>query len=688
VEAAYNDAVDSVRDRTKPKKAAAPKPTVKTRVETYDFYADPGHGWLRVPIKRLKELGIENEISHCSHRKGRYAYLEEGDYQPYRKPKDIPRYDEATEKAVKKKVPDAKPAPRGPPGKPRASDPVYNKDSGMYEVEVYDPKIDKTTKNQFNTTEKAEKYRRLINDNPGWPLKSFKERRGYKRGKPKYLIIAWNTKSRGSEAVRYEVYDRDKTERGNKNLVARGSIEYKTAPDKEKIIEDLINASPRGPSHEIEFTLTPYWSPALSKVDRIIPAGGLDERDGKWMVWFTGRIAPGIDPREGAGTRIFDSYEEALKFVQRGRGEYRQKDVDREGIWLSVPDPPKLPKELREFTGERRKFRVDPRPQYEGKWNSDKKQMEYMWVFRNQIGGETYTLDELKDQHQRGEWRRRDRAEAAKHSKTLTYVKGSKRKEWSRKAMPLAQAIAFNEHAVIDAKGDRVTIEGLDPKHVALIRLKIPNELGIPEGKYEAADANLSNLVTHRRHPKKLHWDNVDRILRVGNENQESWIRYEKVHQYRDRFSTPKIIYQTKAKVDLEALEKAAKQKGVTHLVIETSTEDTGKQWPYDREKALTWKATKTETRKLPPDEDCDWEREEDVEVTVSGTLGEIEKGYEDNVTATYDTNYLKEHLGALIKAGFKDATLEYSTDMPMKITAKRDDGSKAEFWLAPCIGV
>lgn len=41
------------------------------------FYADPGHGWLRVPMKKLTELGIQNDITHYSYMKGADAYLEE-----------------------------------------------------------------------------------------------------------------------------------------------------------------------------------------------------------------------------------------------------------------------------------------------------------------------------------------------------------------------------------------------------------------------------------------------------------------------------------------------------------------------------------------------------------------------------------------------------------------------------------
>jgi hypothetical protein len=43
----------------------------------YNFYTDPGHGWLEVPLAELKRLGIVEKISSYSYRDGELAYLEE-----------------------------------------------------------------------------------------------------------------------------------------------------------------------------------------------------------------------------------------------------------------------------------------------------------------------------------------------------------------------------------------------------------------------------------------------------------------------------------------------------------------------------------------------------------------------------------------------------------------------------------
>jgi len=43
----------------------------------FNFYADSGHGWLKVKHQDVIELGIKNEISSFSYSKNKYDYLEE-----------------------------------------------------------------------------------------------------------------------------------------------------------------------------------------------------------------------------------------------------------------------------------------------------------------------------------------------------------------------------------------------------------------------------------------------------------------------------------------------------------------------------------------------------------------------------------------------------------------------------------
>lgn len=45
--------------------------------KVYDFYQDPGHGWLKVEMLELIDLGIHLAISGYSYMKGGHVYLEE-----------------------------------------------------------------------------------------------------------------------------------------------------------------------------------------------------------------------------------------------------------------------------------------------------------------------------------------------------------------------------------------------------------------------------------------------------------------------------------------------------------------------------------------------------------------------------------------------------------------------------------
>jgi hypothetical protein len=42
------------------------------------LFESPGHGWLRVPLKDLDDLGIRDRVTGFSYIDGEFAYLEEG----------------------------------------------------------------------------------------------------------------------------------------------------------------------------------------------------------------------------------------------------------------------------------------------------------------------------------------------------------------------------------------------------------------------------------------------------------------------------------------------------------------------------------------------------------------------------------------------------------------------------------
>lgn len=45
--------------------------------EEIHVYSDPGHAWMKVPLKRLTELGIAQKISQYSFVRDGFVYLEE-----------------------------------------------------------------------------------------------------------------------------------------------------------------------------------------------------------------------------------------------------------------------------------------------------------------------------------------------------------------------------------------------------------------------------------------------------------------------------------------------------------------------------------------------------------------------------------------------------------------------------------
>ena len=46
-------------------------------MNTFTFYTDPGHGWIKIPMRLINSLGIEDGISSHSYYRNGFAYLEE-----------------------------------------------------------------------------------------------------------------------------------------------------------------------------------------------------------------------------------------------------------------------------------------------------------------------------------------------------------------------------------------------------------------------------------------------------------------------------------------------------------------------------------------------------------------------------------------------------------------------------------
>ena len=48
-------------------------PIIRHYIRIYD----PGHSWLKVPVRDVRDSGVFNKITKCSYIKGKYQYLEE-----------------------------------------------------------------------------------------------------------------------------------------------------------------------------------------------------------------------------------------------------------------------------------------------------------------------------------------------------------------------------------------------------------------------------------------------------------------------------------------------------------------------------------------------------------------------------------------------------------------------------------
>jgi len=46
-------------------------------MKKYDWFSDPGHGWIKIKRQELIDLGIEKEITEYSYQRGDFVYLEE-----------------------------------------------------------------------------------------------------------------------------------------------------------------------------------------------------------------------------------------------------------------------------------------------------------------------------------------------------------------------------------------------------------------------------------------------------------------------------------------------------------------------------------------------------------------------------------------------------------------------------------
>jgi hypothetical protein len=47
------------------------------KILEFNYYQDPGHGWVAVKRKLVDEMGLKFNVTHFSYQKGKTVYLEE-----------------------------------------------------------------------------------------------------------------------------------------------------------------------------------------------------------------------------------------------------------------------------------------------------------------------------------------------------------------------------------------------------------------------------------------------------------------------------------------------------------------------------------------------------------------------------------------------------------------------------------
>jgi hypothetical protein len=65
------------RERRRQERVLRKGEKVINKTFKFAFYSDVGHGWLRVPLDMLRELGILEQITHYSYKKDNHVFLEE-----------------------------------------------------------------------------------------------------------------------------------------------------------------------------------------------------------------------------------------------------------------------------------------------------------------------------------------------------------------------------------------------------------------------------------------------------------------------------------------------------------------------------------------------------------------------------------------------------------------------------------
>ena len=246
-----------------------------------------------------------------------------------------------------------------------------------------------------------------------------------------------------------------------------------------------------------------------------------------------------------------------------------------------------------------------------------------------------------------------------KKTHTITHKKGHKWEPHQRLTQPYVLAINHPEAALLESTEKTVTLTGMDPSHITLLKITAPNTLEIPEGTYQQTEYHHDKRSTVYRYPNTLKWEPETNKLTIINDNQQSNIQYKKTNEPENNLPKPRINYTAKATIDLTKLSQET-----TNLLKTIKTEEKPVLKLAAKSNQLTYS---------------------NLDNSKSTNIGVIQDN-KDNPESMYDAAILENNIEKLVQAGYTEATIEWTQDMPLHITAKQGPYT-AEYYQAPVIG-
>jgi len=286
---------------------------------------------------------------------------------------------------------------------------------------------------------------------------------------------------------------------------------------------------------------------------------------------------------------------------------------------------------------------------------------------------ETVTLDTLKQPQTppKPEPKKVDNRSHQGPKESLTRPKGAKaRTEYYGKAMPYTLIYNLDTVEQITVKDGSVHIKGMDPSHIAMIALEIPNRLGIPDGEYSGEALNWGdNNKSLYQTPDRIDWKQMHDGGEILFTKGEKTIRLALTQGFNDNeLPEPRIRFNAKADIDLKQLQGLISESQAPHIDIQAYQAEDG------RNKLRAWWNEERAGGAVDP-------------VSHGVILNEDIGALDEESQTTYDKEYLKTLLENLTRGGASTGEIQFSTDMPLQLDT---EGSEmvTRFWLAPCIDV